>query len=53
MMTTQSLKAREELEGRIKGNVLIPEDSGYEEARQIWNAMSRSAPGGYRAMRGS
>ena len=43
-MTTQSLKAREELEGRIKGNVLIPEDSGYEEARQIWNAMIDRRP---------
>lgn len=44
MMTTQSLKAREELEGRIKGNVLIPEGSGYEEARQIWNAMIDRRP---------
>jgi FAD/FMN-containing dehydrogenase len=44
MMTTQSSKAREELKGRIKGNVLIPEDSGYEEARQIWNAMIDRRP---------
>ena len=38
-MTTQSSKLGKELKGMIKGNVLIADDPGYEEARQIWNAM--------------
>ena len=32
-MTTQTLKAREDLEGTIKGSILVPDDPGYEEAR--------------------
>jgi FAD/FMN-containing dehydrogenase len=43
-MSTQTTKPREELKGLIKGNVLIPEDPGYEEARQIWNAMIDRRP---------
>lgn len=43
-MTTQTSKAREELKGLIKGDVLVPEDSGYEEARRIWNAMIDRRP---------
>ena len=38
-MTTQTSKAREELKDTIKGSVLVPDDPGYEEARQVWNAM--------------
>jgi FAD/FMN-containing dehydrogenase len=44
MMTTQSSKLGNELENMIKGNVLVAEDSGYEEARQIWNAMIERRP---------
>ena len=37
-------KAKEELKGSIKGKVLVPDDPGYEEARQIWNAMIDRRP---------
>jgi FAD/FMN-containing dehydrogenase len=43
-MSTQTTKAREELKGLIKGNVLVSDDHGYEEARQIWNAMIDRRP---------
>jgi FAD/FMN-containing dehydrogenase len=43
-MTTQTSKAREELKDTIKGSVLVPNDPGYEEARQIWNAMIDRRP---------
>jgi FAD/FMN-containing dehydrogenase len=42
-MTTQT-KARDELKGIIKGNVLVPDQPDYEEARQIWNAMIDRRP---------
>ena len=38
-MTTQMSKMKEELRGTIKGSVLVPDDPGYDDARQIWNAM--------------
>jgi FAD/FMN-containing dehydrogenase len=38
------LKVKEELRGTIKGGVLVSDDSGYEEARQIWNAMIDRRP---------
>lgn len=43
-MKTQTSKAKEELKGGIKGSVLVPDDPGYEEARQIWNAMIDRRP---------
>ena len=43
-MTTQSTKLGTELKGMIKGSVLIPNDPGYEDARQIWNAMIDRRP---------
>jgi len=43
MMTLPS-KAREEIKGLIKGRILVPDDPGYEEARQIWNAMIDRRP---------
>src|SRR2546425_1980580 len=43
-MTTQTSKVKEELKDTIKGRVLVPDDPGYEEARQIWNAMIDRRP---------
>jgi FAD/FMN-containing dehydrogenase len=43
-MTTLSSKLGKELKDMIKGSVLIPDDPGYEEARQIWNAMIDRRP---------
>jgi FAD/FMN-containing dehydrogenase len=43
-MATQTSKAKEELKGTIKGNIFVPDDSGYDEARQIWNAMIDRRP---------
>src|SRR5215470_10805986 len=43
-MTTQVSKVKEKLGGIVKGNVLVPDDPGYEEARQIWNAMVDRRP---------
>jgi FAD/FMN-containing dehydrogenase len=37
-------KVKEELRGTIKGSVLVPDDPGYEEARQVWNAMIDRRP---------
>ena len=43
-MNIQAANAREQLKGIVKGSVLIPDDSRYEEARQIWNAMVDRRP---------
>ena len=43
-MKMQTSKLKEELRTKIKGSVLVPEDSNYEEARQIWNAMIERRP---------
>src|SRR5262245_24418868 len=43
-MTTQTSKVKEKLGGIIKGSVLAPDDSGYEEARKVWNAMIDRRP---------
>jgi FAD/FMN-containing dehydrogenase len=43
-MTTQMSKAAEELKGAINGSILASGDSGYDEARQIWNAMIDRRP---------
>ena len=43
-MATQSQEALTKLSGAIKGRVLGPDDSGYDEARQIWNAMIDRRP---------
>ncbi len=44
MMRTQISEMKKELQGVIKGGVLTPDNSGYEEARQIWNAMIDRRP---------
>jgi FAD/FMN-containing dehydrogenase len=43
-MTKLTLKAKKEIKGLIRGNVLTPDDPGYDEARQIWNAMIDRRP---------
>ena len=43
-MTTLASKAREEIKALIKGSILVPDDPGYEEARQVWNAMIDRRP---------
>ena len=43
-MTTQMSKIKEDLRGTIKGSVLVSDDPGYDEARQIWNAMIDRRP---------
>src|SRR5215813_11285037 len=43
-MTTQMWQGKEELRGSVKGSVLVPDGPGYEEARQVWNAMIDRRP---------
>src|SRR4029453_9259742 len=45
-MTTQTSKVKEKLRGTIKGSILVPDDPGYEDARQVWNAMIDRRPAG-------
>jgi len=41
---SMQMSVKEELRKIIKGNVLAPDDPGYEEARKIWNAMIDRRP---------
>ena len=43
-MATQTSPSAEALKSEIKGGVLSASDAGYEEARQIWNAMIDRRP---------
>src|SRR5262245_23403578 len=43
-MTTLTSRAREEVRALIKGSILVGDDPGYEEARQVWNAMIDRRP---------
>jgi FAD/FMN-containing dehydrogenase len=43
-MPTHLSEAIEKVKGAIKGRVLGPDDSGYDEVRQIWNAMIDRRP---------
>ena len=43
-MATQTSQSAEPLKSAIKGSVLSASDPGYEEARQIWNAMIDRRP---------
>src|SRR5689334_10302834 len=43
-MATQTSLSPEPLKSAIKGSVLSASDAGYEEARQIWNAMIDRRP---------
>jgi hypothetical protein len=38
-MAAQLSEAIARIKGTIKGRVLTPDDTNYDEARQIWNAM--------------
>src|ERR1043166_1456530 len=44
IMKTQTIEASEQLKGTLKGSVLVSDDAGYEDARQIWNAMIDRRP---------
>ena len=35
----------EKVRGKLRGEALLPSDSGYEKARTIWNAMINHRPG--------
>ena len=43
-MVMQSKEAVERLRGTIRGRVLGPDASGYDDARQVWNAMIDRRP---------
>ena len=43
-MTQMSTEMREQIKRALKGRVLVPEDPGYEDARQIWNGMIDRRP---------
>jgi hypothetical protein len=43
-MATQTSISAEQLKSTIKGSVLSASDAGYEDARQIWNAMIDRRP---------
>lgn len=43
-MTTRRKVKSDELQSRIKGEVLVPGDAGYDDARRVWNAMIDRQP---------
>lgn len=43
-MSVLSNEAIEQLKSRIKGQLILPESSSYDEVRQIWNAMIDRRP---------
>ena len=43
-MPTPDLLAIGRLRDRMRGNVLCPEDSGYDDARRLWNGMINRRP---------
>jgi len=43
-MTSLLTKATENLKGKVKGRVVLPDDPNYEAVRKIWNAMIDRRP---------
>ena len=43
-MTSLLNEATENLKGKVKGQVMLPDDPNYEEVRKIWNAMIDRRP---------
>ena len=39
-----SKEAVEALKGNVKGQIVLPSDAGYDEVRQVWNAMIDRRP---------
>ena len=37
-------KLLDELKPRLRGGIVLPEDSGYDDARSVWNAMVDRRP---------
>ena len=43
-MKTQSNKIIEKLKGKVKGQIVLPDDPNYNKVREIWNAMIDRRP---------
>jgi FAD/FMN-containing dehydrogenase len=43
-MKTLPQKSIENLKSKVKGNVILPADPGYNEVRKVWNAMIDRSP---------
>jgi len=43
-MTNLQSNTVEDLTGRFRGKIILPDDDGYDEARQIWNGMFDRRP---------
>ena len=50
-MVEASKEVHSSLRRRFKGDLLRPGESGYEDARTIWNGMVARTPGPHRALR--
>ncbi len=44
MASSTDKTAMEELRARLRGELLTPQDAGYDEARAIWNGMIDRKP---------
>src|SRR3989442_16033543 len=45
IMASVDKEAIKQLKSKVRGEVLLPSDPGYDEARTIWNAMIDRRPG--------
>ena len=48
--TTTTRAARQELGGRLSGEIVGPDDAGFDEARKVYNAMIDRRPGARRLL---